>query len=247
MTKYVMTIGVFDGVHMGHQQLLNTVKQNSVKYGYKSKAYVISYPFEYFSDDFDGLIMPLTARVLQISKFVDEVEVLDLLEIKDMTAEEFFDRYIVQDCSFLIVGEDFRFGKGASADVARLKQMCDINAINFEVFPQVLDSKNRRISSSLIRKLIKNGDLLEASKLLGRDFSIYGFTQETAERVVFVNIDDRIVRPAKGVFQAFEKNFKMNGIVRFNDRIAFVCENFRAASHTALEIVLSERQEGDER
>lgn len=241
MNKYVMTIGVFDGVHIGHQQLLSRVKQVSVNCGCKSKAYVISYPFEYFLDNFDGLVMPLTSRVLQISRFVDEVDVLDLLQIKDMTADDFFERYIVRDCHFLIVGEDFRFGKNASADVTRLKKMCEENTIQFEIFPEVFDSQNRRISSSMIRKLIQSGDIKEASKLLGRDLSIYGFIDQISgesEKSFTINIDDKIVRPTKGVFKAFEKNLGVNGLIKFDDKVTFISKDLHVVSGSLLEIVL---------
>ncbi|HEY8540866.1 MAG TPA: hypothetical protein VIL29_00675 [Pseudothermotoga sp.] len=250
MKEYVITIGVFDGVHIGHQQLLNKVKKTSVEHGYKSKAYVISYPFEYFLDDFDGLIMPLTDRVLQISKYVDEVDVLDLLQIKDMPADVFFDKYIAKNCSFLIVGEDFKFGKNASADITRLREMCKESEIQLEVFPEVFDSKNRRISSSLIRKLIREGEIGEVSRLLGRNLSIYGFVEKANEEALesfVVKTDEKIARPSMGTFKAFEKNFQVNGMVKFDDEIVFISKDLHAAPGSILEVVILGQQKGDEK
>ncbi|MFN4190471.1 MAG: hypothetical protein ACK4E2_05715 [Pseudothermotoga sp.] len=245
MNRYVMTVGVFDGVHIGHQQLLNRVKESSLKLSCKSKAYVISYPFEYFLNEFDGLIMPLTDRILQVSKFVDEVEVLDLLQIKDIPAEDFFDRYLLKNCSSLIVGKDFRFGKDASADVTRLKKMCDEKGIELEIFPEVFDSQNRRVSSSLIRKLILNGHIDEASKLLGREFCICGSVEkitEGSEKGFVIHINDKIVRPKNGIFEAFERNFRVNGLVKFDDKVTFISKDLHAPPCSILKIVLSKHE-----
>ncbi|HOJ89294.1 MAG TPA: hypothetical protein PLD34_10015 [Pseudothermotoga sp.] len=244
MKDSVTTIGVFDGVHIGHQRLLERVRQVSTEYGYNSKAYVISYPFEYFRDDFDGLIMPLTARIFEISKFVDEVEVLDLLQIKDLSAEVFFGSYLAKNTSILIVGEDFRFGKGASVDVSGLKQMCERSGIRLEIFPEILDSQNRRISSSLIRTLVQKGDLEQVVELLGRDFSIYGSVDGVNEQTgeIFIDIDDSIVKPEFGTFKAFERNFGVNGVMRFGDRVTFVCKDLHPAPHSTMEVVLFQKK-----
>lgn len=248
MSKYVMTLGVFDGVHVGHQQLLNRVKETSLKLRCKSKAFVISYPYEYFLKDFDGLIISLTDRVLQVSKFVDEVEVLDLLQIKEMSPEDFFEKYLSKNSCHLIVGKDFRFGKDASADVAGLKKMCEEKGIVLEIFPEVFDSQNRRVSSSLIRKLIQNGDINEASRLLGRNLSICGSvetTVEESEKGFVVHIDDKIVRPKEGIFEAFERNFKVDGLVKFHDKITFISRNLCTSPGSILDIVLFDQKKED--
>ncbi|MGJ8454093.1 hypothetical protein ACSFC1_02165 [Pseudothermotoga sp. U03pept] len=248
MRNYVATIGVFDGVHIGHQRLLERVRQLSKDQGKKSKVFVISYPFEYFLENFDGLIMTVETRAVELAKFVDEVEVIDLLQVKDLLAEDFFERYFSRECSALIVGEDFRFGKGALADVHKLAEMCQRERIELEVVEDIVDSTKMRISSSVIRRYIKDGQIEKATELLGRDFSIHGFVERVLEKphnTAVVGLEDKLVVPEKGTFKSREEYSRTTGVVRFADGILFEAEGFRPAQGSIVEIVLLEREEGD--
>ncbi|MEJ5229734.1 MAG: FAD synthetase family protein [Pseudothermotoga sp.] len=248
MRKYVATIGVFDGVHIGHQRLLRRVRQMAEDQGRQSKVFVISYPFEYFFEDFDGLIMTVETRAVELAKFIDEVEVIDLLQVKDLMAEDFFERYFSKECSALIVGEDFRFGKGASADVHRLAEMCKKEGIGLEIVEDIVDSTKIRISSSMIRRYIKDGQIEKAAQLLGRDFSIHGFVKRVLEKprnVVVVGLEDKFVVPKGGTFRATEEYSRTTGIVRFSNEVLYEAEGFRPAEGSTVEIVLLGREEGD--
>ncbi len=172
MRKYITTIGVFDGVHIGHQALFRYMKSFYEKYKLPLKAYVVPYPFEYFLGNFDGLITSLKTRIGEILKYVDEVEILDLARIKDLTPEEFFKEYIADETSVLVVGKDFKFGRNASGTVEDLRKLCTVSSIEFAPFDLVENSGIGKVSSSHIRQLIKLGQIEEVTRLLGRNLAL---------------------------------------------------------------------------
>ncbi len=215
MNKYVITIGVFDGVHIGHQALFEYIKKLSKERNLLSKAYVVSHPFEVFSENFDGLITSLKMRIGNILVYVDEVEVLDLLRIKDMNPDQFFESYILNQANVVVVGKDFRFGKRAVGTVETLRELCNKSGIEFFSFDPVKNETVGKVSSSEIRQLIKLGQIEKVERLLGRKFSLEVIVEDEnhEENTFRVKQLDGIVRLGFGKYNVEEYNTAQKGML----------------------------------
>ena len=175
MKKYVTTIGNFDGIHLGHQAILNLIIERAKKYKCYSKLITFNpYPFEYFE-----------STKLRISSDLDKDNFLKNFGIdsrvycefnenfKDLSSEDFFNLYVRKDTTSLVVGKDFRFGKDRQSGIDDLKKFCVKNSIEFSIFDDYL-IQSERVSSSNIRLLLKNGEFKKAEALLGRPYKISG-------------------------------------------------------------------------
>ncbi|MBT1247277.1 riboflavin biosynthesis protein RibF [Thermosipho sp. 1223] len=167
----VLTIGVFDGVHIGHVEILNTLKKMAETFQSKPEIYTIVFPMEYYIGNFDGLLIPLEDRITLLEMYGD-VFTLNLEEIKDIEAKNFFE-FLSKDTTGIVVGKDFRFGKNAKGDIKLLEKLSKEEGIKLKIVDDLIVDRER-VSSTLIRKLIKEGKVKKANKLLGRAYPIYG-------------------------------------------------------------------------
>ncbi|AEH51051.1 FAD synthetase [Pseudothermotoga thermarum] len=224
MKKYVTTIGVFDGVHIGHQALFKFMKKIGCEKSLPLKVFVVSYPYEYLQGRFDGFIIPLKIRIGEILKYVDEVEILDLSRIKDLDPDEFFYKYISDQTAVLVVGKDFRFGKNAAGTVETLKNLSSEAGIEFFSFDLVMNGSFQKVSSSEIRQFIKSGQIDKVTQLLGRplilELLVIGTT--TQENVFLVKQKDELVKLGNGVYNVEEYYTGKKGLLKVKDMVELV-------------------------
>ncbi|WP_439503724.1 bifunctional riboflavin kinase/FAD synthetase [Methylophaga sp.] len=175
----VATIGNFDGVHLGHQAVLTQLAMKADMLNLP--AVVITFepqPFEYF--------VPEKAPA-RLSRFREKVEALRAYSIQklcvlrfnrqlaEMQAETFIQKLLVEGLNvrYLVVGDDFRFGKDRQGDFALLQQVGKqhgFQVVNMHTF--AID--DMRVSSTRIREALQDGDLAVAEKLLGRPYRMSG-------------------------------------------------------------------------
>ena len=173
MRKSVITIGTFDGVHKGHQVILNKVaeiaKENSLK------SIVLS--FESPVKQVSGLITTTEEKISLLSSFcIDEILLLPVnKQILSLSADKFFDDILVKklNVSHIVVGYDCTFGKNRQGNIKWLKQKIKNTDIKLVVINPV-KVKNKTVSSSEIRKLIIKNDIVNTNKMLNRIFSFTG-------------------------------------------------------------------------
>lgn len=173
-----ITIGVFDGVHRGHAYMIKKMVEYAKAHDQIPTAFVFEMPYEAVIDpkNFEGLITTPNERVELLKDLgVEEVVIQDLREIAHMSEKEYVDLLLKRyDMKSIYVGYDFKFGKRAQGDIAFLKEMGQVEDFMVNVTPKIMDGE-MRISSSLIRREIREGRPDMASHFLGRPFTISGF------------------------------------------------------------------------
>lgn len=178
-TPIALTIGNFDGVHVGHQAMLTRLKDTASRLGLPACVMTFEpHPREFFSPN--QAPARLTSLREKLKLLIQaEVECIHVYRFNDdfarISAEEFITRILNQELSvrWLLVGDDFRFGARRAGDFAMLQAFSAANGFTVEAMPSV-NIDGRRVSSTAIRQALAHGDLNTARKLLGRPYSISG-------------------------------------------------------------------------
>jgi riboflavin kinase/FMN adenylyltransferase len=176
----VVTIGNFDGVHLGHQQLLAQTCRQAKRLGVSACVMTFEpHAFEFFAKD--QVTVPRLTRLRE--KFValaengmDNVIVLPFnQELTSLSASDFVDRIIVNTLSpkHIVVGDDFRFGYKRQGDAQLLAEKGRAYGFGVETLPTVIFDA-ARISSTRIRQALAVGDHQLANALLGRPYAMLG-------------------------------------------------------------------------
>lgn len=165
-----LTMGVFDGVHLGHKRLLNQTVTIAKKLNLESLAITFDpSPKEFFSKKVILNLCSLDTRVEKIKNAgINRVEVLKFNQkIADLTAAEFIKKFLINKFKMqvMVVGQDFAMGKDRSGDCRHLKELS--LELNFKlVVISKLKKFGEEVSSNRIRDLILNNQKNLASKLL---------------------------------------------------------------------------------
>ena len=215
MKNSVITIGTFDGVHKGHQAILNKVVEVSKKENLKSIVLSFESPVKQVS----GLITTTEEKVNLLASFcVDEILLLPVTKkILSTTAEDFFETVFVRQlkAKHIVVGYDCTFGKDRNGNVAWLKKNVKKYGIKLTVINPV-KVKNKIVSSSKIRDLITKSNIKDTNKMLNRIFSFTG-KHVTGNKIgrtlgfptINIKTDDTKLLP-KGVFVCMVSDKKNN-------------------------------------
>lgn len=172
-----VTIGNFDGIHKGHQALINKTKEISTEN--KVESLILTFnklPKEIFSPDtvqrlYDNKIKESILSSYKINTLLS----IDFNEIKEYSADFFCEEILIKklNTQYLIIGENFKFGKDRSGDIEKLRKYSGKKA--FELIVPELETHNGvKISSSRIRNLLNQGDIIGARECLGRDYMLSG-------------------------------------------------------------------------
>lgn len=172
LKKNILCIGIFDGMHIGHQDILKRLVLRAKEL--KKKSIVLTF---YPNPDSQFLIYPLFYRLKLLSELgVDVCIVIKFRKnFSSLEPKNFISKYILGKISpdEIIVGENFRFGKNAQGDINLLSNFA--GRFNFKLNSLPLKKMGKKvISSTWIRKLIKCGDFKRIKKLLNKNYSLFG-------------------------------------------------------------------------
>ena len=175
----VIAVGNFDGLHLGHQKVINEARikarKNNLPFG------IITFepvPVMFFNSKIKNhRINSLKQKKLQLKKFKLDFLIIIKFNKKfsSLTAEQFIVKIINKKtkCRFLYVSKNFKFGYKRQGNIQMLKKYEKI--YNFKSIITKPFKKNKKIiSSTLIRKKIESGKIIEANKLLNREWSVEG-------------------------------------------------------------------------
>lgn len=204
----VATIGNFDGIHLGHQKILQQVIYSAKQFNLPSTVIVFEpQPQEFFlKDQAQGRLTNLNEKLFYFEKLgIDQVFILQFdSELKNLSAERFIQQLLIDKIKVqhLIIGDDFKFGADRSGDFNLLTQNNRFTVSNTDTV--VLAGK--RVSSSWVREALAADDFVVAEKLLGRPYSmrgtvIHGDKIGRKLNAPTANVDPkRLVLPIKGIF-----------------------------------------------
>lgn len=211
--KTVLTIGVFDGVHLGHQLLLKKTVEKGKELGATSIAVTFDPLPEEFFDRKTGILLTLPEEKKELIRRagIDYILLMKFDEaLASMDKEEFCRKLSLLNPSAIIVGEDFRFGREASGTVEDLSRFFKGRAEIYAVPLFQIDGVP--VKSSYIRNLIVAGDVLEAQRYLGRRYFVEGevvigkgLGKALGYPTANIQISERKVLPAPGVYSGFSE------------------------------------------
>jgi len=183
----VLTIGVFDGVHVGHKAIISKVTARAKSLGVKSVAVTFDpHPLKALHpSSYVPSLMSLPHRIRLIKELgVDVVIVLKFTRsLAALSPAAFVKGILVNKLGAreVYIGENFYFGKGGQASAAAMKKLAHLLGVKTTIV-RCIKIDRRVVSSSLIRGLIVTGELDSAKRLLGRSVSILGTVAHGVKR-----------------------------------------------------------------
>jgi riboflavin kinase/FMN adenylyltransferase len=205
-TEYVATIGFFDGVHLGHQYLIENLKTIAAQQGRQSMVITFTvHPRVVLHSDFTPALLTTNDEKLKhlVESGVSACVMLDFsLEMSLLSAQEFirdilFERYKVRT---LLIGYDHRFGHNRSEgfhDYVRYGEQIGVSVIEAAQFSL---PHNVHISSSQIRMVLQQGHVSKAASMLGYSYSLQGLVEggfKVGRKIGFPTANIRPLHPDK--------------------------------------------------
>ena len=233
--KFAASIGIFDGVHRGHQKILKKLYKEASRNNAKSLLITFDpHPRNILKSKIP-LLISLSHRLTLIKDFgIDFLKVIRFTrKFSRLSGDEFITKILMRKfkIDILVLGENFSFGHKGRGAAALLKRY------GFKVFEvKALKSKGRSISSTRIRQKIEKGDLRNASLMLGRPVTVFGTVvkgRRVGRRLGFptANIDPHHEAiPPSGVYSVDAKisNRIHKGILNIGTRPTFGLPRTRA-------------------
>ena len=219
-TPTAVALGKFDGVHRGHQRVIQPIlhKSADTERIYPTVITFLPHPQEFFTGKPRTLLTPLDEKVRHLELL--GVEQLVLIpfnkELSALTPEQFVEQIIVEklQASRISVGQDFCFGSNRSGTAMDLQVLAAKYSIPVTIVPLEthegdlsLQEDDTRISTSLIRQTLEIGNIEKANQLLGRPYTLIGTVvkgQQLGRTIGFPTANLQLAEdkflPQKGVY-----------------------------------------------
>jgi riboflavin kinase/FMN adenylyltransferase len=208
----ILTLGIFDGVHLGHRKIIEKLKKKAAVSICRNLVITFSpHPRNVISGKRD---LKLLTTIEEKIKLLEEIGVENLLiinftkEFSQLSSEKFFNDYIIERIGIkeIVVGYDHHFGKGRSGDINTLRKMgmqfgFDVTSVE----PFKID--NEAVNSTKIRKALAEGNIKVANSFLGREYSFSGTVVEGDKRgrelgfpTANILLDEEKLLPMMGIY-----------------------------------------------
>lgn len=178
-TAKVLSLGMFDGVHLGHVSIINQLKEIAQKYDLETAILTFwPHPRKVFNpNDELQLLNTLEEKIALLEKAGIEVVFLQEFDenFRNLTGEEFIEQILVEklNVKHVIIGYDHVFGKNKSGNFDLLQQLSEKLGYNVAQLKAVKEG-DFNISSTKIRNCLGNGNIIGANKMLGYHYSVSG-------------------------------------------------------------------------
>jgi riboflavin kinase / FMN adenylyltransferase len=207
-----LTVGVFDGVHVGHQKVVGRTVARAEALGAAAVVFTFHpHPREVLRPAEAPPLVQTFGQKLEILRQLGVAAVIwprDMQGILALSPEEFFEQVVVGSLAAraIVEGSDFKFGAGGAGDDELLRRLASARGIEAESVEHVTVG-GERVSSTRIRRLIAEGRVAEAARCLGRPYTYTGTVVEGHHRggrllgYPTANIEaPRFLMPAQGVY-----------------------------------------------
>ena len=232
-----ITIGNFDGIHKGHNKIIEKLKQEAKSLDVKSA--ILS--FDPHPNFFFNLQPRFLINTKQKKIHILEQKKIDYLidlnfnqELTRLSYSEFEKKILFKNLKIkkILIGSDFHYGHQRKGNIKTLKSFCEKESILYEDINLLVDDQNTKISSTQIREFLSLGKIKEANTFLEKPFSIKGLVKRGDQRgrtigIPTANIDypDYIIQIPFGVYAVKIKVEELEGyffgIVNFGIRPTF--------------------------
>jgi riboflavin kinase/FMN adenylyltransferase len=214
-----VALGIFDGVHLGHQSIIKAAQQEALDRGLKSVILTFeNHPRSLTINNSPSLITDFQTRLKLFKELgIDYVLAIKFsLEIMNMSPDEYLRNYLlaILNAKSVSVGYDHHFGKNRSGNVEFLKEFCKENDLSLTI-KEAFKIDGDLVSSSSIREQLSTGNIKEANKLLGRNFTLRGTVihgdgrgKELGFPTANLKISDELIKPKVGVYLAIANKYQ---------------------------------------
>ncbi|WAA13560.1 riboflavin biosynthesis protein RibF [Fervidibacillus halotolerans] len=205
-----LAIGYFDGIHIGHQKVIGTAKEEAEKRGLHSGVMTF--------DPSPKAVLGNPEKVKYLTLLHEKKQRIQALgidyfiivpftkEFSKLSPEQFIEQYIVQlNVKHLVAGFDYTYGRYGKGNMNTIKQLSE-NRFSYTVIEKMM-VQNEKISSTSIRNLIKLGNVDQVPAMLGRHYTISGTVVHGEKRgrtigfpTANIDVDHRYVLPKDGVY-----------------------------------------------
>ncbi len=208
--KTVITVGTFDGVHLGHQAILREVRRISQLNGLEAVAYAFSFPPR-FQTPGPYLILTPRMKSILLLRYVTRVLHAEFPRVRALSPEEFVHRVLCDElqADTVVVGDNFRFGANRLGDAELLKELGEIYGFSVIIMPPVIVD-GKAVSSTRIRELISAGEVEMVTRLLGRPLIIVGevipgdrIGSKIGYPTANLSLARELIRPGSGIYLCY--------------------------------------------
>ncbi|MBY0222015.1 MULTISPECIES: riboflavin biosynthesis protein RibF [Sporosarcina] len=210
---YSMAIGFFDGVHKGHQEVIDSAKKKADELGIQTAVMTFDpHPSQLFSGRNVGYITPLEEKVRLLEALqVDTLFIVSFdWDLASLSPQQFIDIFVKGlGVKHVTAGFDFTFGMKGSGT---MKEMHDLSEglYGTTTIQKVTYDHDGKVSSTKVRQLLSEGDVEEAALLLGRPFRTFGEVVHGEKRgrqlgfpTANIQTDEENIVPANGVYAVY--------------------------------------------
>ncbi|HIE50362.1 MAG TPA: bifunctional riboflavin kinase/FAD synthetase [Armatimonadetes bacterium] len=207
-----VALGFFDGVHLGHQALLHRAQELAARHHLTSVALTFDlHPREVLGKTGPLVYLtPLEEKVDLLRAYgMERVEVIPFTsQFATLSGREFVVHYLVEGLGarFVVVGQDFAFGRGRSCRASDLKSLGRPYGLQAEVLDEVRVS-GQRVSSTAVRQALLTGEVTTAWQMLGRPYTLHGQVvsgrgggRKLGFPTANLTVSERKLLPARGVY-----------------------------------------------
>ena len=216
-TGTVVTIGAFDGVHLGHQALLRMVRERAAERGLPTALVTFDrHPAQVVRPESAPKLLTSLGQKLELLEgtgLVDHAVVLTFDEQRRRESAEDFVTQVLEGClhaRLVVVGADFHFGNGRRGNVALLERMgrdLGFDVVGLDLVRAAENADRVTYSSTLVRQRLADGDVRGAAEILGRVHEVRGTVVEGDRRgrelgfpTANVAVPEEICLPAGGIY-----------------------------------------------
>jgi riboflavin kinase / FMN adenylyltransferase len=234
--KSVITLGTFDGLHLGHQQIVNEVIEKSIQIS--GRNFLLTF------EPHPRKVIPGRNDVKLLSTLEEKIEILEKLGLENLfvinfttefskqSPEDFVKKYLIEGIGLkeIVIGYDHHFGKERDGNFELLQKMGKKFNFSVTLIPE-FSIEDETISSTKIRNALLAGDVVKAGKMLGRFYSFKGVIVRGDGRgrklgfpTANISVDDKDkLIPAKGIYAAecIVENEKHFGLLSLGSRPTF--------------------------